>query len=720
MKTIRQLLRQPMRTAAGVLLVAVAVAVLGICVSHGRSSANTLERMDGSFTSVALLSEACHYERTDGETVRRATLPEGLSQWVEQTAAEHPELVEAVISHGLASAYIPELIPDNYTQYFITASSSVADNNNLSLQAMEYGQQYSCAMLEITLTGIGEPAEQILRYRIGPGEEDWEAVSVGVSVQLTGTLDRVVGLADGYPDPTGFCVRMTLNLPDMAAFQELNPTVGGRYLVYGTDYFDADHDFRQSEAEYLGMDEPLPPFDPECMTFLTQEEIDAVIRVSSNPAFYDVAFYQKGSISVTFKNTHIDQYRSIWLTLEDKSAMPQYVWEEGPFGQVPRLITEQTCVDAEGNEAVISQEEYGTRCAQPTIARLDGTAEEFLFSEAGALWQRTLENLAVNSQSFAVIGVDSMDYVADFALETASIVEGRDFTQEELGSGAKVCLLSKHLAELNGLTVGDTITPRFYNYDLSAPCQTRLSSGKGTVQPLPCLYGPTTPFVDGGEEFTIVGLYEQNVLWQSPLDDLYTFTPNTVFVPKTSVPSTMDYSDQGFFRTVVLKNGAIQDFDALAVAAGYDGKFLYYDQGYSDIAQSLYDYDAVSRQSMAVGLTLYVLLMALFLLLFLPRHGKTLNTMDSLGAARKQKYAHVVISSLGILIPGTAVGAIGGILLQRRAAEALMDSANIILPVEPDPGTLLAVSAVQLAIALCAVLLLAVPMTQTRSLMKKK
>lgn len=53
MKTIKQLLRQPIRAAAGILLIAIAVAVLCICAGQSIVAGETEERLNQSYLTLA-------------------------------------------------------------------------------------------------------------------------------------------------------------------------------------------------------------------------------------------------------------------------------------------------------------------------------------------------------------------------------------------------------------------------------------------------------------------------------------------------------------------------------------------------------------------------------------------------------------------------------------------------------------------------------------------
>ena len=206
--------------------------------------------------------------------------------------------------------------------------------------------------------------------------------------------------------------------------------------------------------------------------------------------------------------------------------------------------------------------------------------------------------------------MEKLGHIGNFAQETARNVLGRDFARDELAEGANVCVIAQSLAEANGLSVGDTLSLQYYNYDPETPGQSTVSNGWATTNPTAYYYSPAAGFSGPAEEYTIVGLYRCDNEWGDPQENLYSFTPNTIFVPKNSVTGTMDYGDQAFFRTIVLEHGAIPQFRQLVEDAGYEGLFVYYDQGYSEIADSLHDYAASARRAATIGVTVSGVLVA--------------------------------------------------------------------------------------------------------------
>lgn len=104
MKAIKQLLRQPIKAVAGILLVVIAVAVLCVCAGQSIAARETEERLNQSFLTLAFPKSNISMQDQ--------------IQWAENYAVEHPEIVETISSAGLASAYVPELTIDNWSRYW--------------------------------------------------------------------------------------------------------------------------------------------------------------------------------------------------------------------------------------------------------------------------------------------------------------------------------------------------------------------------------------------------------------------------------------------------------------------------------------------------------------------------------------------------------------------------------------------------------------------------
>ncbi len=693
MRSIKQLIRQPVKSLAGVLSIALAVAILCICLGQSAAASKSGELMGYHFITVAMPTmkyqvyeeQAIYADFKDHPIVRSnfaKSLPEaGVSTWLENTAQERGDLVKLLTSPGLASAYIPALTQDNLTghKFFPWAFA----DKNMDARRMIPTPVYAKAMLEIVLEELEPPVAE----NFTPG--------VGGIVKLRGRVERVVSLEEGYGDPTGRYINVAFLLPNLESWEDLGVELGDRCLVYGGDYVDGNwalcgYITREME-EYLQGQGRFDKFEIKSLDEgdLYFYDEDERARLDADPSSkgvvarfdYTVAGYTKG---FRFRKEQIDLQDAVNLTLVDKAM----------FG---------------------AGEEYRV----PTIAKLEGSVEDFLSSEEGKPWREQLELLQVNYKAFPVIGVDRMGYIADFAKKSAGIIQGRDFTDQELESGAKVCIISEQSALLSGLTVGDALDMWFYNYDDNSPYQAKLEDGIGVVNPTAYTYTDKTPFAGEAEGYEIVGIYRQNNAWWDVADNIYSFTPNTVFTPKKSVPSDMAYGNQCFFQTVVLENGAVADFRTLAAGAGYPKLFQFYDGGYTEMAEGLFNYKEAAQRAAQLGVIIYGVLLALFLLLFPVGQQKTLATMRGLGAGRDREMAQVVVSCAGLMIPGTVIGVIVSSLLWKRVTQAFARDAEIAASMDLDLGVLAVIALIQLAVAVVLTTLLAVPLTRDKGISKE-
>lgn len=689
MKALSQLFRQLPKAFLGIILIMLFVSIFSvftgqyICAIYtqaiSRSQFNTVALPTGNYNETNYIETNTYSIKDTVGSSKHSYTSSELQAWIEQLIKENPELVKADSRPGLASAYISDLSIDNITQhdFFLPLHLSTTVGGS-SVTPIPVGSPYTCALLEVQIDSVKKDAQ------------DWYVI---------GTIEKIHSLDQGYNIPLGWTLRIMYPEPklnidpenfdpfdsapieqyerEMAVLEAFiqDIQVGQRYLVYGADYYNADWELRERiHMEYknrIGGSEEviIEEFLPENIVYLSEAEIER--NKQSNPRYYDVARYMHGFKSIGLSERELSAVRSIWMT-------------------------------------------------DPEIVLLEGAAEDFLASAEGAQWAEYLEYSEINSHAFPIIGVDKLGYIGNFAQETARIVDGRDFTQDELDNGAKVCIMAQSLAQANGLSVGDTINPRYYEFDPEMKGQYLVSDGWGTTNPSAYFYGANTPWAGDAEEYTIVGLYRCDNEWGDPQENLYSFTPNTIFVPKNSVTGTMDYGDQAFFRTIVLEHGAIPQFRQLVEDAGYEGLFVYYDQGYSEIADSLHDYEASARRAATIGAIVSGVLLLLFLFFFPARHGKTLAVMSSLGATRGRRYRYIVADTLCLLIPGTVLGCVAGLLLWKQVAAKLMSTAQFTLDVPSSAGSLLPSVLALFLFTLCLVLLLAVPLSKGKHPMKRK
>lgn len=699
MKTIKQAVRQPMRTIAGILLIAMAVSILITCVGQYAAAELTRREMDRQYSTVALSTDASQYLKW----------PESGEYWQwyqnlieNQIVGDRTDIIKTISNTGLLSVYISTMTPDNYTQYY---------EWNGNHGTIELGVPYNGAVLVVTLDEVGT---EVTEEKLSANDSDGSYFEIDryASVSCKGTVERVIALQDGFNNPEGFTIKLTVKAENRAALEAMDLKADHRYLVFGMDYFDDDWFFRRViSSNAWNFQQPFDmskvytdhPWGPD---YEQKEQgwewyyYENLVKGEKYYKGFDAARLSTG-------------LRNCSLTVCNYAALPHIVFQMDENNNIlgfESLIDQRVLLEDEHSDmklqlgsTLISKEAYMQMYAVPTMVELETSAEDFLNSADGQVWQKILESIAINNHAFPVLAVDKLSYQAEFVREEARIVQGRDFTQTELENGEKVCIISESQAIANGLSVGDAITMQSYYYDPNIT-EHILAHYPNVASPYPSHYSQARGFSSDPESYTIVGLYRLSN--ERGGKSSYGFTSSTIFIPKNAAGESMVTWDEGVFRSIILHNGKMDEFLAVLEEYGYEEMFVAYDQGYSDIFSGLNAYEAVAGKAIYVGLGAYAALLLLYLLLFPGRQKKTLATMGSLGAPRGRKFIFVLTFSLTTLIPGTVLGSAASVILRDYVTAELMDAVGIRIPlVFGGTAMTLAVAALQLAAATVAVAL---------------
>lgn len=201
MITVKQMVRQPLKTASGVIIIALAVAILVVCVGQYSATELTRSNMDDRYSTVALLSDTYFWQETEsGNRVHLSSLPDEIRGWIDELIHTRTELVKAESSTGLISAYIPELTIDNFSRY--------EDGNRMG--DYNVGNPYRCAMLEVSLTRIGTVVNRDVSTFIS-GEQEQELLNY-ISILCLGEVESVLGLEQGFCSPVGKTILLTISV----------------------------------------------------------------------------------------------------------------------------------------------------------------------------------------------------------------------------------------------------------------------------------------------------------------------------------------------------------------------------------------------------------------------------------------------------------------------------------------------------------------------------
>ena len=729
MRCFRQLLRQPMKYVAGMIVVSLAAASLCVSVGQYWAAKSTKADLDQKFSTVAIPSLL-----EDVRGIRAYRVDEEVLDFLNRMAQEYPDIVKGVMQHGVLSASIPELSP-----YSEAAGTKVPQQISDRMTEKErniyvpsgYGAQcyYDSAMLVFTLEEVVFTREEehymdgglVLSESSFISEEayeayinaNWTTMKKGYTVKLKGTVTQVLSLEAGWDDPVGRILHLTITAPNLELLEALELEVGEQYIAYGMDYYD-DYQYLvtyMAGSSYQHVD--FYPYDPELLRLPTQQEID---NYKQNKDIDVVMLYN----SVPLVQWQVDSLYASSMTVELGGGLTEYqaVRDENGLLLEEKPVLEVTYTDKNGVSVTVDKAQLYEMYTIPTLYKLTGSPEEFLASEAGEPWRDAIERDEINNHAFVVYGVEEMDYLAAFALGQNKIGAGREFTADEIESGARVCIIHELIAENAGLEVGDTITLSFYGSDPALPWQKLTSNGVDLLRPAATLYYDTTPILETAQ-YTIVGLWSGDV-WPSISENSYRFSGNTVFVPRSSVQVPMETRNNYLSNVGVLENGTISQFHELAQNGGFAGVFKYTDQDYSEIATNFHNYDALGRQMLTAGAVIYATLLILFLLLFPAAMRKPVRVMQSLGVPYGQCFCHVLLSSMAIVVPSAVLGSVAGQQIWHYMVEFLQSWAESAIALELDPWALVIVSMAQMILALLLSLLVALVVARPRNLSSRR
>lgn len=675
MNSIRQLFRRPWKTLLGLLLSLLACAMICVCIGQFLAAVQTQANVERTYTTVGLLTSKYMWEKIYDEETLEDEEPKtiGVTYLSEQplevqdflqelSAPDAPGFVKRVQQNLGTSGYAPDVTPLNY--YGIGTLPVELDNHVDATNSVNL-TPYTYAMFVVKIAEVGD-VRPFIDY---DPHYPVDVSAWGYVIDLTGEILETRSLQQGYDDPTGRTIHVAVRFATEEEAAAWNPQPGQTYLLCGADYADDDAWLRRHIASIVEV-EPAE-IDWANIRMLTEEE-------KSTLSFEADAVYEKEDEGGLYLEAfHLQKINSCSLTVCTNPML-----RKGAVGQA-EVMTQN---------GMLSADEYISRYQDSNLVLLDGTADSFLAQSDDPFWEQWLETAKVNDHSFPILGVEDLNAVAQFAIQDTTIVEGRGFTQAD--ADAKVCVLSESLAVANGLSVGDRISLQFYGAD------PELDTSIQQANPSPDYYSPAMGFSGEAESYEIVGLYRQKNQWAK---GTYCFTPNTIFVPKAAAPADASSTCGGIYTSVVLENGTIPQMEQLAAERGFEGLFAFYDQGYSQIMESLQGYYEVGHVVLRTGIALWIGIALVFLFLFPYQLRPDLTRMWDLGTPPAKIRRHVLVSSFGLLLPGAVLGCVTSALLFHRMTQYLAATAETDLTLDVNLGTLGLVAAAQLLVMLVLV-----------------
>ena len=679
MNPLHQLTRRPVKAAFGVLLLALAGAIL--CLSGGQywAAAQTRAAVEENYTTVAVVTGGLKATSPGSPTVPVSAYEADncLMDW----AREGWSVIRGQATMGLAGGYSPKLTP--LTTFYRTDLGE----SDTRIDSEEHAP-YNFAILEIEITEVGEES---IYSQESLDDVYSEKNNYFFSWEITGKVVGVQAMSGDWDDPTGRNTHFYLQIDGSSDAEGKALQAGQRILVFAHHYRDMDFEQRCRIARDLewatGSQREIDPrsldIENNLIRYADRTNGSNITDGEGKPWPDDAPMYRdpaSGREEILL-NGYLNE---ISFNVTDRSQ---------PWALHEFVIDEET---GEGRYETTGFFDYGAEYDQASFTVLpEGvTAEEMIASSP--TWQKAMESIRVSSHSVPVLAVNHLEAMADFAAGTAMVTQGRSFSQKEYSSGAPVCLISESLARENGLNVGDPLPLSLYEFDRDL-----WYNFVGNYNPRPTCYLPDQGFRQE-TEYTVIGLYRQSSEWVTTPTS---FTPNSVFVPEKSVTCQTVSGDYGVWETMILKNGTAGQMEARLKENGLGGVVTYYDQGYSEIVESLDGFSRVSRTVLWVGLALWVVVLAAYCVLFPLQESKTALRMWTLGTVKRDITGSIWLSSAAVAVIGTVIALAVSIPGMSWAIGKLQELTGSELTMSVSPWQTAALCAVVLVLELAAVAL---------------
>ena len=693
MNPMNQLTRRPVKAAFGALLLALAGVILALSGGQFWAAARTRAGVEATYTTVAVVTGRISSDEVLTPSAEGGSNAESLRQDSAMAAAiflAEPEqqswdIIRSRPTVGMVSGYSPCLRPA------------------ISLYTGHRGSDapYEYSIVEIRADAVTER------------NNDWFGESGSANWQLDGQVLGIYGLNDAFRDPSGQRASVSLHQEYDDPAELLHPEAGKRYLLLSHSYTDDEWYLRRNVADWVFMETnvQLDPWSLDILGNLIRYDQRAnpdgtkYCRLAHDGEFTDDAdgFVELAPDELIYS----DPVTGVEVMNVDPDDFGRFSFAVDALKDTGEIMVEDPQQPGNWRPETVDYTQYNL----PSIQELpDGvTAQEVIDSTSS--WRMAMESIQTNNHSVPVLAVDSVEGMLEFASGRTQITQGRSISQEEYRDGAAVCLISETLARENGLNVGDSLPLSLYEDDPGLP--PIYARFQESCNPRASVFVTQEGFRQE-TEYTIIGLYRQSSEWVTTPTS---FTPNSVFVPEKSVTCRTVTGSCGVWSSLVLQNGTIDQMEARLAENGLGGVVTYYDQGYSEIVESLDGFSRVSRTVLWVGLALWVVVLAAYCVLFPLQEGKTALRMWTLGAKRRDIAGQIWTPSALMAAAGTVIALAVSIPGMSWATDKIQALTGSDLTLKVSTGQTVALCAGALAIALAVIALVSV-LTANRGIRK--
>ena len=314
----------------------------------------------------------------------------------------------------------------------------------------------------------------------------------------------------------------------------------------------------------------------------------------------------------------------------------------------------------------------------PMYAEYYGELDAFFDTEKGKVWaEAVIPSVQKIYSTSKLVLTDQVDSIFQFNDGSATLVEGRKFTPDEYQSGASVCLISQEFAAKNNLKIGDALNMDLYHPEITF--QESFPSIDGTLHETDCQFemNPCYPQndLDMTRNYTIVGIYTATPTYMG----VFTFTPDMIFAPRASVPNVSTYEEDSaaipFLNSMIIENGAIQQFESYLEEQGWGGSFLYSDQGYTEMSQSVQATIDNALRLFCAAVVVFLAVLCACVLLVASRIKVSLVTMRMLGVSQRHCWRNLDLAFVPVWLLALLGGTVICWILFERICALLLASA---------------------------------------------
>ncbi|MGN0980915.1 MAG: ABC transporter permease [Candidatus Avoscillospira sp.] len=287
-------------------------------------------------------------------------------------------------------------------------------------------------------------------------------------------------------------------------------------------------------------------------------------------------------------------------------------------------------------------EQDGQEITLPAYSQVpaEGLPEDSPYQEAARI-------LGWRNNGLRVQMVSDLETYRPFQQEELTLIQGRAFTRDEQEAGAKVCVISDRIAELLGVTVGDSLS-------LSVNC---VQGGIFTFHGL----DPAA-----AEAYTVVGLYG----WTKDYTD-WIFVPDGPDYAADPCPTGYVV---GQFLLENDKTEAFYETAAALLPMGF--RLTVYDQGYAVTAAPFRELLRIAAIFLMICCLVILAVLALFGYLFVYRQREAARTMAALGSGKLHVYRYFASGSGVLVLLASVLGVLLSSRLEQKALQFLEDFAK--------------------------------------------